>query len=70
MLATRLVARIRQMLSIELTLLEFFDAPTIAQQAEIVEDLVLLAIEQMSEDEAQRSLGTETGGGKTDEQGQ
>ena len=69
MLAARLVARIRQMLSIELTLLDFFDAPTIAQQAEIVEDLVLLEIEQMSEAEAQRSLRAETGEGKIDEQG-
>ncbi len=46
MLATRLVARIRQMLTIELTLLAFFDAPTIALQAEIVEDLLVQEMEQ------------------------
>jgi oxalate---CoA ligase len=38
-LATQLVARLRQLLSVDLTLLDFFDAPTIAQQAAIVDHL-------------------------------
>jgi acyl-CoA synthetase (AMP-forming)/AMP-acid ligase II len=54
MLATRLVARLRQALGIDLTLLDFFDAPTIAEQAIIVETLLLDEIEQMSEEEARR----------------
>ena len=39
--ATRLVARIRQTLQLELTLLDFFDAPTVADQADIVEGRLL-----------------------------
>lgn len=40
-LATRLVSRLRQSLEIELTLIDFFEAPTIAEQAVIVEKLLL-----------------------------
>jgi acyl carrier protein len=58
MLATRLVARLRQALEIELTLLDFFDAPTIAEQAVIVEALLLDEIEALSEDEARRLAGS------------
>lgn len=39
--ATRLVARLRQSLELELSLVDFFEAPTVAQQAEIVEALLL-----------------------------
>jgi oxalate---CoA ligase len=53
-IAARLVARLRQELAIDLTLLDFFDAPTIAQQSVIIETLLLDAIEGMSEEEADR----------------
>ncbi len=39
--ATRLVARLRQSLEVDLTLIDFFEAPTIAQQAPIVEALLI-----------------------------
>lgn len=41
MLATRLVARVRERLELELSLIEFFDAPTVADQAPILEGLIL-----------------------------
>ena len=44
----------RQTLDIDLTLLDFFDAPTIAQQAVIIEGLLLDEIEAMSDEEAAR----------------
>ncbi|HEY7503035.1 MAG TPA: AMP-binding protein [Gemmatimonadales bacterium] len=41
MLATRLVSRIRQELRLELTMRALFDAPTVAEQAGVVLDLLL-----------------------------
>ena len=58
-LATQLVARLRQTLDIELTLLDFFDAPTIAEQAVIIEKLLLDEIEAMSDEEASRAADGE-----------
>ncbi|MCB0210923.1 MAG: AMP-binding protein [Anaerolineae bacterium] len=46
-LAVRLVNRIRQSLEIELSLIDFFEAPTIAEQAIIVENLLLEDIERL-----------------------
>ncbi len=46
MLASLLVGRIQQMLEIDLTLIDFFEAPTIAEQAIIVENLILEKIEK------------------------
>jgi acyl-CoA synthetase (AMP-forming)/AMP-acid ligase II/acyl carrier protein len=40
-LATRLVARLRQLLGLELTLLDFFEAPTIGHQVSIIETMLL-----------------------------
>jgi acyl carrier protein len=36
--ATRLISRLRQSLALELSLIDFFEAPTIAEQAVIIED--------------------------------
>jgi len=45
LLAGLLVGRIHQLLEINLTLIDFFDAPTIADQAKIVENLILEKID-------------------------
>jgi acyl carrier protein len=59
-LATQLVARLCRTFEINLTLLDFFDAPTIAQQAVAVERLVLDEIESLSEEEAAGEAQWET----------
>lgn len=41
MLATRLAARVREALRVNLTLVDFFDAPTVAEQARLLEDKML-----------------------------
>jgi len=43
--ATRLVTRVRQALELELSLIDFFEAPTIAEQATLIEDILLAEIE-------------------------
>ncbi len=58
-LATQLVARLRQTLGIELTLVDFFEAPTIAQQALLIERLLLDEIEALSDDDAARQAFAE-----------
>lgn len=40
-LATRLIARVRQVLDIELSIVDFFEAATVADQARLVEDVLL-----------------------------
>ena len=62
MLATQLVARVRRSFGVELSLLEFFDAPTIAEQAVLVEVYLLKEIEDMTEEEALRLLEEDTSG--------
>jgi acyl-CoA synthetase (AMP-forming)/AMP-acid ligase II len=43
MLATRLLATVRERLDLEVSLLDFFDRPTIAGQAGLIEELLILA---------------------------
>ena len=50
MLATQLLSRIQGWLEIEISLLDFFDAPTIAEQAGIAEKMLLEIIEGSKED--------------------
>jgi acyl carrier protein len=45
LLATQLISRLRDKLNIEISLMDFFDAPTIADQAAIVEELLLQDLE-------------------------
>lgn len=55
-LATRVVSRVRQALEVELSLIQFFENPTVASLAAIVEDLVIDQIEGLDEDEVQSLL--------------
>ncbi len=41
MLATRLLARVREALDLDVSMVEFFDRPTVAAQAALIEDLLL-----------------------------
>ena len=41
MLATRLLARIRETLQLDMSMVEFFDRPTVAAQSELIEELLL-----------------------------
>jgi amino acid adenylation domain-containing protein len=56
LLGTQLIGRIRDAFGIELPLRSIFDSPTIAELASQVEQLLLVKLESMSEDEAQRVL--------------
>jgi acyl-CoA synthetase (AMP-forming)/AMP-acid ligase II/acyl carrier protein len=49
LLATMLLSRIRQSLQLEISLTEFFDAPTVAEQAHLVEELLLREIEDSAD---------------------
>ncbi len=54
LLATRIIARVRRHFEIELELRRIFEAPTIADLATAIEDLLLAEVEALSEEEAER----------------
>ena len=56
LLATRIAHKLQQVFQIRLPLKTFFEAPTIAQIANRIEDIILAEIEQMDDDQAQRLL--------------
>ena len=56
LMAIRAVFRIRKAMGVELQVRSFFDAPTVAELAELVEDLILAQIEELSDEEAKEQL--------------
>jgi hypothetical protein len=56
-LATQLISRIQQWMETEIRLIDFFDAPTIAEQAVIIEKLIIEIIENQESDPINSSNG-------------
>jgi acyl transferase domain-containing protein/acyl carrier protein len=52
LLATQIVARVRDLFALSLPLQAIFEAPTIAQFAELIETAIIAELEALSEDEA------------------
>jgi acyl transferase domain-containing protein/acyl carrier protein len=56
LLATQIAARLRDAFPVELPLRRLFDAPTVAQLAEVVRDALIEKLQGLSEEEAERLL--------------
>lgn len=56
LLGTRLIGRVRDAFGVELTLQTFFEAPTIAELATQIEQLLMAKVEAMSDEEAEQTL--------------
>jgi amino acid adenylation domain-containing protein len=56
LLGAQLIARVRDVFGVELSLRSLFDAPTVAKLSSQIEAALLAKLEAMSEDEAQRIL--------------
>ena len=58
LLGTQLIASIQESFGVELSLRSLFEAPTIAELSAEVENLLVAKLETMSEEDAQRMLGS------------
>lgn len=58
LLGTQLIASIRESFGVELSLRSLFEAPTVAELSVEIENLLVAKLEAMSEEVAQRMLGT------------
>jgi len=56
LLGTRLIGRVRDAFGVELTLQAFFEAPTIAELAAQIEQLLMAKVEAMTDEEAEQTL--------------
>ncbi|MBU6399952.1 MAG: AMP-binding protein, partial [Verrucomicrobia bacterium] len=57
LLVAQVLARVRQAFEVDLPMRRFFQAPTLAAAATALEELIVSAIDQLSEDEARRCAG-------------
>jgi acyl transferase domain-containing protein/acyl carrier protein len=57
LLATQIVARVRDQFALDLPLQSIFEAPTIAQFAQLIEDAIIAELEGLSEEEAAGLMG-------------
>jgi amino acid adenylation domain-containing protein len=62
LLGAQLIAKLRDVFTVELSLRGLFDAPTVAKLSARIEAVLLTKLEAMSEDEAQRILGASNRG--------
>jgi acyl carrier protein len=56
LMAIRAIFRIRKAVGVELQVRSFFDAPTVASLAEVIEELILAQIEDLSDEEVHELL--------------
>jgi len=56
LLGTQLVSRLRETFLVELPLDRFFETPTIAELAKVIEELLVEKIEELPEEEVQKLL--------------
>lgn len=59
LLAMQILAKIRGAYRVEITLRDFFGAPTIAELSAVIRDKILREIEAMSDDEVRKSIAEE-----------
>ena len=59
MLALQIVARLRSVYHVELSLRDFFEAPTIAEFSALIQDKIIQDIENMSDDEVRQLMANE-----------
>jgi acyl carrier protein len=57
LLATQVIAQLRDAFQIEIPLRDFFEAPTVAELAAVIEDVLIERLEALSDEEARLLAG-------------